>query len=354
MGKIDENRLKADIKAGKLARAYFLYGSEDYLVHFFAEKMAAAAVPEESRDMNIVRYTELPEVDALSDQLENMPFFSDYKCVLIKDLDIDGMDNATHKAYLSLIESIPETSVLVIAQENIAYDMKKLKAKPKKLMAAVEAVGVSCEMKYMAAGKLAQWAQKQAAGAGCALSPQNAAYLAQECGSSMTALENEIAKLCAYKVKGEITEEDIGRLVPRRIDSNVFQMARELFDGRSGRALEILNDAFAQNTDPINMLAALSLHFTDLYRARLAITAGLRAPQAQAAYHYLPNRGFAMEAAYRSVGRLSERYLGECVAVLYRTNKLLNSSTVNKRQLIERAIIEIAGIKRQNGKPSIR
>lgn len=344
MGKIDENRLKADVKSGKLARAYFLYGSEDYLVRFFAQKITEVAVPEEGRDMNLVCYAETPAADSLSDYLENMPFFSEYKCVLIKDLDIEGMDNATHKAYLELIGNIPETSVLVIAQENIEYDMKKLKAKTKKLIAAVEAVGVSCEMKYLSAAKIAQRAQKEAAKAGCSLSPQNAAYLAQECGNSMTVLENELAKLCAYKGSGEITAEDIGKLVPKRIDSNVFHMARELFEGRTGRALEILSDAFEQDSDPVNVLAALSLHFTDLYRAKLAMSAGKRSYEAQEAYHYLPNRSFAMEAAYRNAGRLSERYFGECVAVLYRTNKLINSSKADKRQLIEQAIIEIANL----------
>ena len=221
MGKIDENRLKADLKAGQLARAYFLYGKEDYLVRFFADKITELAVPEDARDMNFVRYTETPKPDELSDQLENMPFFSEYKCVVIKDLDIEGMDNAAHKAYLAMIESIPETSILVIAQENIEYDMKKLKAKTKKLMAAVESVGVSCEMKYLSAGKVAQRAQREAAKAGCSISPQNAAYLAQECGNSLTELDNELAKLCAYRNGGEITAEDSEKLVPKRIDSNI-------------------------------------------------------------------------------------------------------------------------------------
>lgn len=344
MGKIDENRLKADLKAGQLARAYFLYGKEDYLVRFFADKITELAVPEDARDMNFARYTEPPKADALSDQLENMPFFSEYKCVLIKDLDIDSMDNAEHKAYLALLENIPDTSVLIIAQENIEYDMKKLKAKTKKLIEVVERVGVSCEMKYLSAGKVAQRAQREAAKAGCSISPQNAAYLAQECGNSLTALENELAKLCAYKNGGEITAEDIEGLVPKRIDTNIYNLAKELFAGRTSSALEILNDVFAQNTEPIIILSTLSGHFTDLYRAKLGALAKKPSYDAAKAFRYPPNRSFVMDSAYRSVGKLSERYLGECVEVLYRTNKLLNSSKADKRQLIEQAIIEIAAL----------
>lgn len=346
MAMINENRLKADLKAGRLARVYFLYGKEDYLIRFFANKITELAVPPEARDMNFVRYTETPKADELSDQLENLPFFSEYKCVLIQDLDIENMDNAEHKAYLTLLENIPETSILIIAQENIEYDMKKLKAKTKKLMAAVEAAGVSCEMNYLSEEQVSQRAQREAVKVGCSLSWENAAYLARECGNSMTELDNELSKLCAYKNGGEITIEDIEMLVPKRIDSNVYNIAKELFAGRTARALDILSDLFAQNTNPTNIMAAISGYFTDLYRARLGKLAKKTSYAATAAFNYPPNRSFAMTAAYNSVGSLSERYLGNCLAVLYRTNKLLNSSKTDRRQLIERAIVEIAGLQK--------
>ncbi len=342
MGKIDENRLKADLKAGQLARVYFLYGSEDYLVRFFADKITTLAVPDDAREMNYMSYADAPKAGELSDQLENLPFLSEYRCVLIKDMDIDGLDNAEHKAYLALLENIPETGVLIIAQENIEYDMKKLKAKTKKFMEAVERVGVSCEMKYLSEAKVAQRAQREAAKAGCSISPENAKYLARECGNSLTMLENELSKLCAYKNGGEITAEDIEKIVPKRIDTNIYNLAKELFAGRTSNALDILNDVFAQNVEPIIIMSTLSGHFTDLYRAKLGALAKKSSYDAAKAFRYPPNRSFVMDNAYRSVGRLSERYLGECVAALYRTNKLLNSSNSDKRRLIEQVIIEIA------------
>lgn len=346
MAVINENRLKADLKAGRLARVYFLYGKEDYLIRFFANKIIELAVPPEARDMNFVRYTEAPKADELSDQLENLPFFSEYKCVLIQDLDIANMDLAEQKAYLALIGNIPETSVLIIAQENIEYDMKKLKAGVKKFMAAAEADGVLCEMNYLSDIQVAQRAQREAVRAGCSLSSENAAYLARECGNSLTELDNELAKLCAYKNGGEIALEDIEMLVPKRLDSNVYNIAKELFAGRTAHALGILNDLFEQSTDPINIMAAMSGHFTDLYRARLGKLAKKSSYDAAKAFNYPPNRSFAMNYAYSSVGNLSERYLGDCLAVLYRTNKLLNSSKADKRQLLEQAIVEIADLQR--------
>lgn len=346
MGKINETRLKADLKAGKLARVYFLYGKEDYLVRFFANKIAELAVPPEARDMNLVRYSGAPKADELSDQLENMPFFSEYKCVLIKDFDAAAMADSELKLYLSLMDNIPETSILIISQENIDINPLKPGAKMGKLIEAADRAGVSCEMKYLTPLKTAQRAQREAAGAGCSLSPENAAYLARECAYSLTELDNELAKLCAYKKGGEITSEDIEKLVPKRIETNIYKLAGEIFAGRTGSALRILNDLFAQRVDASKIMAAISGHFTDLYRAKLGRLAGKSSYDVIRAFKYPPYRSTAIDGICRSVGGLSERYLGGCLAVLYRANKLLNSSKADKRQLIERAIIEIAALDR--------
>ncbi|MCM1165792.1 MAG: DNA polymerase III subunit delta [Ruminococcus sp.] len=346
MPKINENRLKADLQSEKLARAYFLYGEESYLVRFFAEKIAALAVPEEARDMNLVKYSEAPKADELSDQLENMPFFSEHRCVLIRDLNAAAMPETELKAYIKLLGSLPETGVLIVAQENIVYDMKKLGVKTTRFIEALEAVGLSCEMKFLPQNKVAVRAQSEAAKAGCSLSFENADYLAWECSNSLTLLDNELAKLCAYRGSGEITSEDIESLVPKRIDSNVFNLARELFAGRTGSALRLLDALFVQRADPMSILGAMSSHFTALYHAKLGKLAGRSASETVKAFGYPPNRSFMIINVFGAVGSLSERYLGECLAVLYKTNRLLNSSSADRRLLIERAIIEIANLRR--------
>ena len=344
MGKITESALKTELKSGQLSRVYFLYGEEDFLTKTYAEKIVDAAVPEDARDMNFVKYTKAPKADELSDHIENMPFFSEYKCVLIEDLDADSLDNAEHKAYLSIIENIPETSVLVIAQGNVEVNPKTVKAKMKKLIAACESAGVSCEFGQLTNTKLADMAGRKFARAGLVISRENAAFLAEECGGSLTVLQTETEKLCAYKKSGEVTREDIEKLVPRQINSNIYNLAKELFAGRTGSALHILDDLFAQKTEPFMIFAALSGHFTDLYRAKLGAAAKKSPHDAAKAFGYPPNRTFVVEGAYRSVNALSKGYLSECMEVLYRTNKLLNSSKADKRTLIERAITEISVI----------
>ena len=353
MGAISESALKVELKAGELRRVYFLFGREDFLIKTYAEQIIAAAVPEDARDMNFVRYPKAPKASELSDQLENMPFFSEYKCVLIEDLDADALDNAEHKEYLSIIGNLPETSVLIIAQKNIVIEtdtkgrMKpEPKAKMKKLISACESAGCICELKPLAVNKLASMTAKKFAAAGYSISYDNAVFLAEECGRSLTVLQIEIEKLCAYKKSGddsEISHEDIERLVPRCLESNVYELAKELFAGRTGSALQILDDLCVQKTEPFMILAALSGHFIDLYRAKLGQQAKKTPADTAKTFGYY-NRTFVMEGAYRSVKNLSMEYLGRCVEILYRSNRVMNSTRSDKKVLIEKAIAEIAAL----------
>lgn len=351
MGKSTESRLNSDLRSGNLERVYFLYGEEKFLVQTYTERIAGI-VPDDAREMNFVRWRisvrdDVPRSGELEDFLMSVPFFAEYKCAVIEDLDPDWLDNTEHKAYMELISNVPETSVLVFAFRNLVFDLKKPKAKLKKLMEACENAGVLVDFKLLPQSKVMAMAIRKAQGLGCELSADNAALLANECANSLTMMQNEIVKLCAYRQSGEITRDDIAKLVPKRIDSDIYSLAKELFAGRTAAALGILGNLFLQQTEPIPIMAALSSYFVDLYRAKLGQMCCKSVKETTSAFNYPPNREFLMRNAFSQAQMLSERYLARCIAILYQQNKLLNSSSEDKRLIIERAVVEIAALERQ-------
>ncbi len=341
-----EARLKAELKAGRLSRVYFLYGEEDFLVKTYVEKITALAVPEGAREMNVVRFSGNPSATELSDAVESFPFFSEKKCVIIKDLVPDDMDNDTHKAYLKILDDIPDTTVLIIAEINVTFDYNKPKAKLKKLLDAAGKSGTLCEMRYLPLQRAASMAAKKAERAGCTMSYDDAAYLAGLCGRSLTMLSNEVEKLCAYKNAGEMTRADIDLLTPKPADASIYALSDELFAGKTGSAFKILDELFLRQTDPIIILGTLSGYITDLYRAKTALSAKKTVQDVVSDYKYPPNRSYGVKKAFEQARRLSEEYLGGCVGILYNTNLLLNSSKADKRALIERALVEISALKK--------
>lgn len=343
MPKITESALKKELGGG-LSRVYFLYGEEDFLVKTYAEKIAAAAVGEE-RDMNFVKYADAPSADEVSDYLDSMPFLADYKCVLIEDLDFDSMNAAEQNSYLKLIANVPETSVLIIAQlhiDPVVYDPKKGKAKAKKLLAEAEKSGVSCEFRYLPAAKVCGLIIRRFERAGCSISEENAFHLAEECGNSLTVLGGEIDKLTAYRKGGEVTREDIAALVPKRVDAGIYTLADAIFAGETDRAYRILDELFLQGYEPHAVFSVLSGHITDLYRARLALDDGRNSAQAATALGYPPNRAFVLRNAFTKAAKLPRAYLADCIYIMYTTNKLLNSSRADSRELIEKSVAEIS------------
>lgn len=356
--RLGEQQLGADIKAGKLARVYLLYGEEDFLIRMYADKLTALAVSEEEREMNFRKYLLVPgadkaarevrppKADELSDFVESMPFFAERKCVLLKNFDPDMLEKGEFEDYLALISNIPETGVMIITRENTENDPKKFKeklgkAKMKKLIETVDKSGIVCELNQFTEAKLEGMAISKCRRAGCELSNENAAYLAECVGGSLSLLQTEVEKLCDYRQSGEITHADIDALVPKRIEIDIYKLADELTAGRVGNALEILRALFIKRTEPIMIMAALSGHFVDLYRAKLSIVKKKSYSDAAAALNY-GRRAFVMRNAYGAARKLSEAYLADCIAVLYNANKLLNSSKTDDRLIIEQAIVEIS------------
>lgn len=125
-------------------------------------------------------------------------------------------------------------------------------------------------------------AARKSAKAGCTLSAQDAAFLAERCGCSLTLLQTEVEKLCTYRQSGEITRADISALVPRTLDASAYDLSELLFAGNCGAALRMLDDLFQQRVEPVLILSAVSGAFVDCYRGKLAVRAGKSSQQAAA------------------------------------------------------------------------
>lgn len=361
--RINEHRLAEDIKAGKLARVYLLYGEEDFLIRMYTDKLTRLAVADEEREMNLLRYflaagslkdvkEDLPpKISELSDFVESVPFFAERKCVVLKNLDTDLLEKDDFDGYLALIKDIPETSVVIITRENTEEDAKEFrkkleKAKMKKLIETVDANGIVCELNKFPTERLMGMAISKCQRAGCELSEENAQLLAARVGGSLSLLQTETEKLCAYcngRQSGEITREDIEALVPKLLENRVYELAKELFYGRAQRALEILDDVFALRFDLTKIMQALSGHFVDLYFAALGKQAKKSYSAAANELNY-KGRSFVMKNAYGIVGTVPEQRLADLLAILYDTNKRYNSSVEDKRRILERAIVEIAAL----------
>ena len=205
--------------------AYFFYGEEDFLTRTYTDMVIKTAGALEGDGLNLLKVRGVPDMDKLSDFAESMPFFAPNKCVRITDLDPESLDNQQLKDMIKLVEELPETTVIVFALITTALDDAKPKAKTKKLVETVEKRGAVCKFPLLSVNAVAGMAARKSAKAGCTLSAQDAAFLAERCGCSLTLLQTEVEKLCTYRQSGEITRADISALVPRTLRLRPFRAA---------------------------------------------------------------------------------------------------------------------------------
>ncbi len=346
MSVTEESKLNADLKNGRFKSLYFLFGEEPFLTVTYEKKIISLTVGEDTSGMNIIRFNGNPLSDTVSDFAESLPFFSDYKCVVISDFEPDKLDNPELSSYLKLFENLPDSTILIISETGVEIDAKKPKAKLKKILAAAEKYGCLCELKLLSANQAAALAMKKAEKLGCSISRNNAVYLSELCGRSLSNISNEIQKLCDYTISGEISKDAIENMTPRLIETRAYELSSELFAGRTAKAMLILDDLFSQRLEPIIILGIISSAFVDFHRARLSIEERINLNESSKTFGYYGGRSYGFGKAFSAVKNVSGKYLGKCVDILYHTNLTLNSTKADKRLIIERAVTEISALDR--------
>lgn len=123
-------RIRSDIKAGKFAPIYFLYGNEDYFIDSLADMIAATAIEDNDRDFNqTIVYGSDASRDFVSGAIRQYPVFAPRRLVMLKEAQ--AMDD--FKALLDDLNSYfakpsPTTIFVITLKKDTAPSAKTAKA----------------------------------------------------------------------------------------------------------------------------------------------------------------------------------------------------------------------------------
>jgi len=336
--KVTEDILRDNLKLNKLSRLYYFWGKEAFLVKTYADRVREKLAPGID-EFNLVRFTGLPDFDELEEAVETLPVFAEMKLIMINDPDFEKTDPDTLDRILGLFSDIPDTCAVIMYVTG--FEPSK-NAKTKKAIASFEKHGVVCEFALMAKGKAAELIIKKASRLNAVISRADAEYIYDLTLGSLTLIGIETEKLASYAGQnGVITREIIDLLIPRLTETTVYELAAALTAGNSKTAFYILDDLFAQNVQPVIILATLSGTFTDFYRAKLGRTSGVNPDRIAVGFNYPKNRAWVVGKTARTVQNISMVYIRSCLNVLYKADIKLKSTVLNNRTVIEKAMAEI-------------
>ena len=332
-----EEQLKKQLEAPG-GKAWFLYGSENYLIEKYAAKLTARFGGGLGA-FNLQRFDgKKPDMDAVWGAVEALPLMAPEKCVVLDDLDVAKLPAGELQKLEDMLADLPEDCTLLITAKAPGFDARS--AAGKKLIKAADNAGFAAQLNAPLPTELQSFVKARVKHGGCAISTEVARYLLSVCSNDMGVLTHEIAKLCAYAGGGDISERQIDEVAIAKTEAKVFDLSKAILSGNVQKALEILDALFYIREQAVAILAVLAMSFTDLYRARVAKDAGKTPADVVALFGY-KGKEFRVTNAFASCSKLPAATLRQMLAVLYSCDRDLKSTVVDDRVLLERAVVRL-------------
>lgn len=339
MAGITENELKAQLKASEFSNLYFLYGEEKYLIKHYTKLLLKKIVPPDFADFNLHTYDgKSLNYDELYGAVEALPMFSGYSCIHISDLPADSLNADAAEKLTAIISDIPDTTVILISLPTLEVNMKS--AKGKKMLSLFEKYGSSVCFSHSGVQQLVKLIEKGGRERGCVFGYSEANYLISLVGDDMTVILNELEKVCAYRREGTVTKADIDAVVVKNVQARAFDLAKALTAGNCDAAMSILDTLFYMREEPVSILGAIITPYVDMYRAKVYSTGGLRAEDGAKDFNYR-NKEFRLTNGQRSASKYSFKQLRDFLDVLDEGDRLLKSSSVDGRIILEQTITRL-------------
>lgn len=264
-------KLKEDIKTGALASLYVFHGEESYLKEYYRDAIEKQIADSGFSEFNItvIDGSDLT-ADILTDAVESLPFGSERKLIVIRDLDLGSAKQEIKDAFLRLFADVPEYICMILYYEAVTY-------KPDKrlnLFKNLEKCATVVQFDRAKGSELVNWLARRFAAHKKKIGARECDYIIYLCGSLMTNLITEVEKIAAY-AKGEIiTREDIDAVASRVLDASVFDLTDCVMSKDYRKALTIFRDLMEQKNEPIAVLSALIRQVQRVYAAALALQDG--------------------------------------------------------------------------------
>jgi len=252
-------KLKEQIKTKKFSRCYLLYGEEQYLKNYYKHQLKRAVLGDSS-DINYTCFEgKNPARTQVLEAVQTMPFFSDYRFVLVQNSGLFKTQNE----FVDLVKTLPDTVVLVFVEQEID--------KRNRLYKAVQSVGSICELNGLDEKDLKIWAASLLAKEHKKIRETDLLYLFEKSGTDMELLSKELIKLASYTgERTAIERADIDTICTTQVTSHIFLMIDCMASGDKKKALGLYAGLLANREKPLSILFLITRHFNILLQIKEA------------------------------------------------------------------------------------
>lgn len=240
-----------DIKTHTFHRIYLLYGEEAYLKRSYKMQLKNAIVrPDDTMNFHCFEGKGISPKEII-DLAETMPFFSDYRFILIEN---SGFFKNSCEELAVYVKEIPETCVFLFVEKEVDRRGKFFKA--------VKQFGHPVELTKQSEKKLIPWIFSILKKEGKKITEANMQLFLTKTGTDMESIANELEKLICYTYSREvITAEDIEAVCCEQITGKIFELISAISEKQQKKALELYYDLLLLKEPPMKILFLLARQF---------------------------------------------------------------------------------------------
>ncbi|MDD2189350.1 MAG: DNA polymerase III subunit delta [Eubacteriales bacterium] len=260
-------KIDREIKSNIVKNLLFLYGRENFLIHWAVDTLVQKNVNEVCREMD---FSHLDGTTVTLEQIinscETVPFLSPKRVVLISDFKlIEGtksknLNEEEEKRLAVYLKQLPQECMLILTAEGVD--------KRKRLYKTVSEVGSVYEFGELDEKSLRSYIAKRFRESGKKANTsvisqiiQTSGYYDKDTDYNLYNLENDIKKAIAYSEESDVGIDAVNHTISGNIDTYVFNLIDHLSGNRKGEAYQILHNLLVSGENEYRLLALLASHF---------------------------------------------------------------------------------------------
>lgn len=279
------------------------------------------------------------DIGDIIDICESIPLGCDFKCIIIKDWELDKLDKKTIKHLSEIFLELSDFCSVIIANINISI----AKTKIKNFLDVVKKIGEIIEIPAQNQVDINNFIISNVRANNCNILNKNARLLSQYCNNDLGKISQEIEKLVAFCQFREITEDDIKLLVVPTLEVKVFDLIKLINYRDKKKAYKLLLDLINNKEDPILILSVLSMHFLDLYRAKVAKLEKKSIEDVLSIFDY-KGKEFRINKAFVESDKYTMNQIKNIINLLVDADYKLKSSGLQNMLILEELLIKIFNI----------
>lgn len=248
------------IKKNNILPVYFFSGSEEYLMKEALEAVKNKYIHESFEALNYVIIDGKEKVfDDILNACETLPFMSDKKLVVIKDISeiMENDSSELDKELSSYVETLDNYICLIIMDRSNNFK------KTTRLYKTIKKLDGVVEFSSLKGRELNIWVEDKFKKNNKKISASNINYFTQQSTYSdynstktLYDLENEVVKVASYSQNNEISKEDIDVVLTKTLDTNIFNLLGSISKKDSEEALRIFNEMYISN-EPVQKILSM-------------------------------------------------------------------------------------------------